>query len=378
MLKKIFIFAGECSGDLHGALLVKALRERLPQLHLWGVAGPQMRQEGVSCFVPMEEFQVMGIQDVLLALPRLYRHLKQIRNELLSQNPDAVVLIDYADFNMRLAKALRSKGYKGKIVHYICPSVWAWRSQRISQLAATLDLLLAIFPFEPAYFKDTPLRVEYIGNPLMQHLQEPQSRKNHSLIALFPGSRQGEVERNLDLQLKTVLELKKEDPELTFVISVAQPALEPIILEKIASTSLHFGKDITLVPATDNQRLMQECSAALAKSGTVTLELALQEVPTVVMYQLSFVNWLFAKFIFRIKLPYYCIANIIAQKTVFPEYIHDAFNPSMAAASLKKLYRKGSEREQCLSLCKEVKELLKSPSPPADMAAELIVKQIHV
>ena len=168
----IFIFAGEQSGDLHGAELLYALKQKEPNLQIMGVGGPKMRSQGIYSIEKMESFQVMGLSDVIKALPKLVFLFKNIRNTILKNNPKAVIFIDYPDFNMRMAKSLRKNGYTGKLIHYICPSVWAWRKGRIKDLAETLDLLLTIFPFEPQYFEKTPLKVEYVGNSLVKNIKD--------------------------------------------------------------------------------------------------------------------------------------------------------------------------------------------------------------
>jgi lipid-A-disaccharide synthase len=375
MLKDLFIFAGEASGDLHGAHLIQSLRSQHPSLKIWGVGGPKMRSEGLRCLMGMEEFQVMGFQDVLLALPKLFKHLRMIVAEILKNNPQTVLLIDYAEFNMLLSKRLRKKGYTGKIIHYICPSVWAWRKGRIYTLAKTLDLLLVIFPFEPACFKETSLRVEYIGNPLTQQILSQKVLSDHFQkinIALFPGSRRSEITLNLAAQLQTAELLKRSYPEITFGLSIAQERLRPLIEEIVQKSTLRLNRDLFLIPSGEAYALMQNCDAALATSGTVTLELALHHIPTVVMYRLSFINWFVAKFLIRLHLPFYCIVNIIAQKTVFPELIYEKFSAHHAAEELAKLYRHGTERESCIAACQAVQQQLSSAISPSDRAAEIM------
>ena len=162
MSSDLFIFVGEKSADLHGEKILQALKQLDPALHISGVAGPRMRKVGIECILPMEDFQVMGFIDVFLALPKLVRQFYFVADQILSSNPKAVLFIDYPGFNLRMAKHLRKKGYKGKLCHYICPSVWAWGKKRIPLMAKHLDLLLTILPFEKNYFADTDLQVAYV------------------------------------------------------------------------------------------------------------------------------------------------------------------------------------------------------------------------
>lgn len=225
-MSNYFLFAGETSGDLHGSHLIQAIQAIDTSSLVSGVGGPRMRQQKFDCFVAMEEFQVMGLSDVLKALPKLWRLFFSVRNQILKTKPDAVILVDYPGFNLRLAKSLRKKGFQGKIIQYICPTVWAHGKNRISLLATYYDLLLTIFPFEKNYFSHTSLKVEYIGNPLVETIrtypyQDDWQTKiglptHHEWIALFPGSRLGEITKHLPQQLLAAEELKKKTSASSF------------------------------------------------------------------------------------------------------------------------------------------------------------------
>ncbi len=331
MVKDCFIFAGETSGDLHGSKLLKALKKDPTWDSFRGVGGPLMRQEGLDCLFKMENFQVMGFSDVIKALPSLWKYFYAIRDHIIDTKPDCTILIDYPGFNLRLAKALRKAGYQGKIVQYICPTVWAHGKKRINTMVNTLDLLLTIYPFEADLFANTSLKAIYIGNPLVETIQKHtyQSQwkqllnipEKQQLIAIFPGSRQGEIQRHTQHQLQVAYKLREKHPHIAFAISYAHDDLYPILQEQIQKTPLKLGKDIHLVPRTYSYELMKECSVALAKSGTVTLELALHTKPSVILYTLTTLNYYIAKYWMRLNLPHYCIVNILGQKEIFPELI---------------------------------------------------------
>jgi lipid-A-disaccharide synthase len=372
-MKRFFIFAGESSGDLHGAGLIHHMRTLSNDLSFEGVGGPKMREEGIDCFLRMENFQVMGFTDVLRSLPSLYRYFYQIQNHLLTTNPDAVILIDYPGFNLRLAKALRKNGFKGEIIQYIAPSVWAHGEKRIESMSSTLDLLLTIYPFEARYFAHTPLKVEYLGNPLVENLQctycpdwrkqsglednraekerekeRDSSSRDRNLIAIFSGSRESEIKRNLPYQLQAAQELQQKNPQLTFAISVGQESHYPLITSILSRYSVHRA---VLVPNRFNHELMSESYAAIAKSGTVTLELALHKCPTVVVYSLSTVNYLIAKYILRVNLPYYCIVNILGEGEIFPEVIGKNLTAQAILPHLHSIIENESHRKQIQERC---------------------------
>ncbi len=348
---KLFIFAGEPSGDLHGEKLLKAL----PGVNAVGVGGPKMRAAGLNCICPMENFQVMGFVDVILRLPQILFHFYKIRSFILKENPEVCVFIDYPGFNLRMERSLRKKGYKGKLVHYICPSVWAHGKGRIQVMEENLDLLLSILPFEKELFDPSKLKVEYVGHPLVQRIKEypykPFSLPKNT-VALFPGSRKKEIERNLPLYLKVL----KQFPELPIAISVSNPRYLPLM-----------PKNAILVPADYTYELMNEATFAIAKSGTVTLELGLHKTPTIVTYAISYIDTLAAKYIFRLNLKYYCLVNILLNKEVFPELMGPAFTEQALTSAIKTL-----NHQKCIEECKTLISLL-GPKDASSTAAVFIL-----
>lgn len=379
-MTRYFLFAGETSGDLHGSRLMRSLKHSTDS-HFMGVGGPRMRQEGLECFFKMEQFQVMGLSDVLQALPRLCQLFYKVRNTILKAQPDCVILIDYPGFNLRLARALRQKGFKGKLVQYICPSVWAHGQKRIHTLANNYDLVLSIFPFEKDCFAETPLRVTYIGNPLVEtvksHIYHPQWADclelplDQPLIALFPGSRQGEIKRHAPKQLQAAALLKQKNPNVRFALSCAQEDFTQELQSFIRQSSLRLQEDLFLVPPHYSYDLMRSCHLALSKSGTVTLELALHHVPTLVHYELTPLNYLFVKYILRLNLPYYCLVNILAQQEIFPEFINRKITAQQLGQELIQLQKDSVHQARIAEACKKLQQEL-GTQPAHTRAAQAI------
>lgn len=381
---KLFIFAGEKSGDSHGAHVLQAVKRLTTPLNVFGVGGPALRAQGLNALLPMEEFEVMGFSDVLKALPRLVRHFFTVRNAILSANPQAVLLVDSPAFTLRLAKALRTKGYSGKIIQLICPSVWAWGKKRIDQMADTLDLLLTIYPFEPAYFTPTKLPVYYVGNPILDHYNGgtnteawhpplPAMPRQAPLIALFPGSRRGEIERHLPIQLAAAHKLRSLVPDAYFGLSYAHEGVIPVLYNCLKNSPLRLNRDIALIPRAQAHYLMRHSRCALAKSGTIALELALHQCPTVVMYKLTWLNRFIARHLLHLDLPYYCIANILIEEAAFPERIEKGLDVHQLAADLAAFICDSPERSRCLTLCQKIKNALgEYPYDSAQRAAQLI------
>lgn len=359
----LFISAGEMSGDLHGSKLIKELLVLRPDLKIGGILGPKMRKNQTLEFFPMESLLVMGFIDVFKALPKLIRLFFQIRSKILEVNPKAVVFIDYPGLHLRLAKSLRKKGYRGKIIHYICPTVWAWGKKRIPQMVKTLDSLLTIFPFEPKYFSNTTLKPKYIGHPLTEAVRNftPSGKFKGKILGIFPGSRQTEIDRNLKLQLIVAKKLKVLDPELEIYVSESRIPLNI--------------PDVNIVKAKDAYELMHAAHMAIATSGTVNLELALFQVPTVVNFSIKKLDCFIAQKILRINLPYYSIVNIILREQVFPEL----FGPNLTEQSLlfwgEKLWFDEETRKSCKKECKKVLKSL-GMNKSQECAAESILSTV--
>lgn len=351
-MKDLFIFAGEPSGDLHGEKLITALKSKQPDLNIWGVGGPRMRAAGLRSVLSMEEFQVMGFIDVFLALPKLMRHFYFLRRLILEKKPDAAVFIDYPGFNIRLENALRKKGYRGFLCHYICPSVWAWGKKRIPAMAKNLDLLLTILPFEPDCFKGTSLTTRYVGHPLIARIPEAAVKEEVNKLAIFPGSRRKEIERNFPQYVRVAKALLRDFPYLQIAVSLSQEKYKPLLEEIMDKEGLRLPFE------QDAYNLMKTADLAIAKSGTITLELALHNIPTVVTYGISKMDLFLAQHIFRIRLPFYCIVNIIQGSEVFPELIGPYLTEPALLEKTKNFLTSKDARISCQRKCQEVRSQL--------------------
>ncbi len=371
----IFLFAGETSGDLHGEKLVTALRRAHPGSRIFGVGGPKMRAAGLECILPMEKFQVMGFVDVFFALPRIAQQFFFLRNTLLKEQPNIALFIDYPGFNLALAKSLSKRGFKGKICHYICPSVWAWGKKRIFKMEKNLDRLFVIFPFEKQLFNTEKLSVDYVGHPLVHTVANIKTPPLHidpeyRVVGIFPGSRQKELLRNFPEQLSAAKKLLKKHPDLFFAISVAHPSFS-LQLENMMREQEFFGDRIMLVDASQNEALMQRCTMAIAKSGTNNLELALHGIPTVVTYGIGPLDLFIAKNLLRIRLPFYCIVNIVANKSIFPELIGPQFNHESLFNHADHFLSSPEALQECREKCQDIGTMLEKKMPEQEITKTL-------
>jgi lipid-A-disaccharide synthase len=371
----LFVFAGEKSADLHGEKLLLALRAKNPNIRISGVGGPRMRAVGMNCILKMEDFQVMGFIDVFRALPKLIRQFYFVADEIQKLRPKAVITIDYPGFNLRMAKHLKKRKFKGKLVHFICPSVWAWGKKRIPLMASNLDLLLSILPFEKELFAGTPLPVAFVGHPLSERIKTYTYRissipADKKVIALFPGSRKKEIERNLRLQLDACRELLSRHPDLHPALSVSDEKFLPYI-QRILQEKGWNSDQISLIPAEYSYELMKSAFLAIAKSGTVTLELAMHRVPTVVVYAVSRLDKIIAYDILRIRLPFYCLVNIIAQAQVFPELIGPSFTLENLTKEAEALLSEPA-RTAMQSACDQILRTLSGKETSKEAAAAIL------
>lgn len=373
----LFIFAGEVSGDLHGEKLLTELYALNPKLKVKGVGGPKMRAVGMDCMIPMEEFQVMGFIDILSSLPSLYKKFQAIKDEILKNNPKGVITIDYPGFNLRMANALSKSGSSAKRIHYICPTVWAWGKGRIPKMERSLDQLLTILPFEPNLFSKSNLNASYVGHPLISrignHRYDPHWNEEYGIenerpiLSIFPGSREKELRRNFPMQIKVARDIQKEHPDLLIVISCSDETFLPFLKKE--------STDLTIVKPKHAYELMRASYLALATSGTVTLELALHYIPTVVTFAINPLDVFIAQNIFQINLPYFALPNIIYDGELFPEL----FGPNLKERSL---YKKAQEfmlseyiRTSCIEKCKKLKDFL-GKADASKEAARAIIESI--
>ncbi len=363
----VFVLAGEPSGDVHGAKLIEALLKKNPRLKIGAVAGPRMRKLPIECVAEMESLQTMGFVDVAVALPRIARFFFRVRKEILARQPKVFVGIDYADFNLRMHRSLKKQGFSGKCVQYICPTVWAWRKGRIGFMERWVDELLTILPFEVDCFRETKLPAHYVGHPLVEavgkFVADVEFRARHHILpeqkvlALFPGSREHEIRKNLPLMLQAANRLQQQDARVRVVISSPQG-------KQLVPDVLHVS---------ETYDLMHQAHLALAKSGTVALELALHKVPTVVQYAIKPWDLFLAQKVFRIALDHYSLPNLLLQETVFPELYGPNLTEESLCGAAKELWFDEKQRDECKVGCERLWEVL-GKKVTSEVAAEKVLR----
>lgn len=337
----IALLAGEASGDLLGAPLLQALRERLPHARFSGVGGPAMQAAGLHSLIDMERLSVMGLVEVLRHLPDILAAERALLAHWAADPPDVFIGIDAPDFNLRIARALHARGVR--TVHYVSPSLWAWKEKRIHKIRRCIDLMLCLFPFETAVYDKHDVAAVCVGHPLRDRLRmvpaaearaalglPPQAR----ILGLFPGSRRGEVRRLLPVFLETWQRLQAAYPALQAVLSLRQPP------DKASAALLATLPHVHRFDA-DSATLMAASDALLLASGTITLEAALLNRPMVVAYRVHPVSAALARALKLLKINRFSLPNLLAGADIVPECIQEDCNPARLAAELTPLLANG-------------------------------------
>ena len=369
---KIMLSAGETSGDIHGASLAREIKKFSPQAELLGFGGDEMQSAGVRLVKNCKEYNVMGVLEVIKNLPRIFKLLDELTEIIREEKPDLLVLIDYPDFNWRLARRAKKLGVK--ILSYIPPSAWAWRKGRAETCAKIADEFIAIFPFELPVYQKAGAKISFLGNPLVDTVQTELSieesqkffkveKKDH-VVLLMPGSRRQEIKLLLP-EMISAAEILSENVSTKFFLPVAQGVDESEINRQISASKV----EIILVK---NHRydLMQIADAAMATSGTVVLEAALLNLPCVVLYKMAKLNYFIGKLL--VHIDNFSLPNILAGAKIQPELLQDEVQPEKIAEEILKLYRGESHREKVLSDLKSACAKLGEKGAAARVAKKII------
>lgn len=377
--KHIILIAGEASGDLHGARLIESLKKLDPALTFAGIGGPLMRGQGMVLYEDLTQMAVVGFIEVL----KHYQSFKKIFDTILVKietvRPDAVVLIDYPGFNLRLARAIKQKGIKTKIIFYISPQVWAWKESRTKLIQKVVDKMLVILPFEKEFYAKRGVSVEFVGHPLLDSIKITKNREEfltaiglserNYTIALLPGSREQEVLKLLPLMIKAGEILYQKNCRLQFLLIKA-----PTISAEMAQKCLKGTTLPVKIVLFENYNAINASQICMVASGTATLETAILQKPMVIIYKTSLLTWMLAKMI--IKIPCIGLVNIVAGKKIVEELVQFDATPQNIANEIESLCTNEPKIAEIKSELKKVRELLGTPGA-SNKAAEIIMKEIH-
>lgn len=374
----IGIVAGEASGDLLGSHLIRALKKRRPDLEFVGIAGPKMMAEGAKTLFPMERLSVRGFVEVLKHLPGLLKLRKQLTQYFLQNPPDLFIGIDAPDFNFTLERNLKAKGIR--TIHYVSPSIWAWRKGRIKKIKSAVSHMLALFPFEPPIYQNADIPVTYVGHPLADILpMEPNKQKARKglklgktaqVVVMLPGSRQSEVRQLALLYVKAARLIFNQKPETRFLIPLVTKETREIFQQAIYDDDAH---DLPLQILFGHAHLaMEAADVVIVASGTATLEAALIKRPMVITYRMPALSWLLLK---RMNyLPYVGLPNILADRFVVPELLQKNATPEKLAEAALKLIEDKELRTEIHEEFSRIHQLLRQNTE--EKAADAILSYL--
>ncbi|WP_294222382.1 lipid-A-disaccharide synthase [uncultured Shimia sp.] len=358
---KVFLVAGELSGDRLGGALMEGLRQLVPDVEFAGVGGPLMAAQGLESLFPMDELSVMGIAEVLPKYRHLVKRMYQTADAALDWQPDVMVTIDSPDFCLRVAREVKAKSDL-RCVHYVAPSVWAWRPKRAKKIAKYVDQVLALLPFEPPYMKAVGLRCDFVGHPVVTEPVATEAevvafREKHwigdaPLLLALPGSRRGEVDRMTPTFGEVVARLVHQKPELKVVVPAAAPVAD-LVKELVADwkvAPLVLDPNEMDAETAQAQKLaaFKAADVALAASGTVSLELAASDTPMVIGYNMNWISWQIISRMLLIDTG--TLVNLVAESRAVPEFMGPAFQADDIAPAILRVLADSSEQREAMAL----------------------------
>ncbi len=345
---KLHFVAGEASGDTHGAALMEALRELRPDVVFLGRGGPRMRALASGTLTDWsQESAVLGLWEVLKKYGYFRQQFADALREIRAQNPDAVVLIDYPGFNLRLARALRTQLPQINIIYYISPQVWAWNRRRIPQMAKYLNLMLCIFPFEAELYNKSGLRTVFVGHPMMEALEAERisAGRDPDLIGLFPGSRMREVRKILPIILEAAQRIEQSRGGTRFEVAAASLRLAREAEGMLKASGL--APEIVNVTVGAAAGAMQRAQVGIVASGTATLEAAFFRLPFVLVYRVAWLTYVAARRVVKVK--HLGMPNVLAGREIIPEFIQHRADPRVIADSVLRLMNDAHARKKIVS-----------------------------
>lgn len=342
------IIAGEASGDLHAAKLVNAVKSRDASIAFYGIGGEDMRKAGVDIMVDAAELAVVGLVEIWAHRKVIFGALDLMRESIRQQPPDLLILVDYPEFNLRLAKTAKDNNVR--VLYYISPQVWAWRQHRVKKIRQRVDMMAVVFPFEESFYQEHNVPVEFVGHPLVDEVRASADRDSlcqefgldasKPVIGLFPGSRRSEIKRLLDTILQSAACLKQQFPDVQFLLPLA-PGLKQSDLQVHLDTQPALEVKVIADRAYD---VMQACDLIVTVSGTVTLEIALIGTPLIIINKVAWLTYILVHRMLKIK--HIGLCNIVADKRIAPELIQHDATPDRICEQMAALLAHPEQRQQ--------------------------------
>lgn len=373
----LLAIAGEISGDLHLAAVVRSLRQVRPDLSVWGIGGDACREAGMDVSVHVRDMAVLGIGEVLRRYGFFRRVFRQMVEAMDRESPTAVLLVDYPGFNLRFAKAAHRRGIK--VLYYVCPQVWAWNRRRIKRMAKDIDHLMVIFPFEVDVFKGTGLTVTFVGHPLAEEADAIWRGPSHDIpwgdgkrIALLPGSRDQELDRHMDLIIEVMCRNGKAFPKCSFVLASASPRLTGRLQDAVDSAPQSVRTSVKVIEG-ETRSILKQADLAIVASGTATIEAALQRCPMLIIYKTSFLTYALGKLL--VKLDFLGMVNIVAGRELCPEFIQYEATADRVSAGIRDCLEQEGKIQAVREGLEEVSKALQG-GQAAENVSQIILREM--
>ena len=380
---KIYIIAGEPSGDLLGSRLMRALKSKTDsKIKFYGIGGETMEREGLHSLFDVSELAVMGLAEVIPSIPKILRRIRETVDDIAKKKPDVVITIDSWSFSSRIHKALRKKNLGIPQVHYVAPQVWAWKKKRAQTMYKYIDLLLTLFPYEPKYFTPYKLDARFVGHPVIESpvikadvnafrkkYKIPEDKK---IITVLPGSRKNEVALLLPTFLDTVKRLKEKHKDLFFVIPTVK-TVEERVKKAVKKSKLNI---LVVDTEADRYGAFRSSSAAIAASGTVALELAICDIPHIIAYKVSPLTAALVRHF--IKIQFVNLSNILLGREIVPELLQERCVPANICSYIEPfLEKRGDWYDRQMEGFKKVRQILgQGEQTPSENAADILLEYI--
>ncbi len=371
--KRVLIVAGEASGDLYGGQLIREAALLAPGVSFFGVGGASMREAGLRVLSRSEDISVVGLFEVIRHLGVIRRALKTVTDSIRSQRPDLVLLIDFPDFNFRVARAAAKSGVE--VLYYISPQVWAWRRGRVKTLARLVNKMIVIFPFEVDIYRKAGVDVEFLGHPIVDEVKRRLNnltidKKGHPVIALLPGSRKSEIERHMPAMREAARIIREKVPDAEFTIPLAPTLAREDVENYLVSSSV----PITVREGAFHE-VVKNADVAVVSSGTATVETALLGTPMVVIYRLNPLTFFLARRLIRV--PYIAMVNLVSGRRVVPELIQDEASAEAIAREVLTLLTDEGARRRMKEALREVGRIIGEPGASRRIARTVVEFLYH-
>jgi len=376
-MKKIFILTGEPSGDKLASKVISKLKLKEPNVEYLCVGGENLKSLGIKSIYNLNEITYLGFTKVLLNLFKIKRKIHETAEKIIEFNPDILFSVDSPDFTLRVAKIVKKKSTKIKTIHFIAPQVWVWREKRVKKIKEFVDHILLLFKFEKKYFESENISCEFVGHPLLENNTKSKIdinqliRKNKAIISIFPGSRISEIKYHMSVLIEFIRLMNKKYTDFLFIFHSTQDQ-KKLIDKLLSSTNLENVEVIS--DEKIKEHILEKSIFAVAKSGTISIEICNKNIPSIIIYKMNFINFIIIKILVKIKFAN--IINIAADKMIIPELLQSKCNPQEIFKTVSSFIENPEKISKQIKETENILDSFKTKSLPTDLASDALRKNL--